>query len=65
MRKGAAALKRTVAELLGGSDERLTPILRQVLAEQFERFNYLTQRREQYDRRLTQRASRTRAAGGC
>ncbi len=54
MRKGAAALKRTVAELLGGSDERLTPILRQVLAEQFERFNYLTQRREQYDRRLTQ-----------
>ena len=54
MRKGAAALKRTLPELLGSSDERLTPVLREVVAEQFERFNFLVQRREQYDRRITQ-----------
>jgi transposase len=54
MRKGAAALKRTLPELLASSDERLTAVLRALVAEQFERFNYLAQRREQYDRRITQ-----------
>ena len=54
MRKGAAALKRTLPELLASGDERLTPVLREVVAEQFERFNYLAQRREQYDRQITQ-----------
>jgi transposase len=52
LRKGAAALKRALPELLGSSDERLTPVLREVVAEQFERFNYLVQRREQYDRQI-------------
>jgi len=54
MRKGTAALKRTVPDLLASDDERLTPVLRQVVAEQFERFNYLVQRRQQYDRQITQ-----------
>lgn len=54
MRKGVAALKRTLPELLAGDDERLTPVLREVVAEQFERFNFLVQRREQYDRQITQ-----------
>jgi transposase len=54
MRKGVAALRRTLPELLGSDDERLTPVLREVVAEQFERFNYLAQRREHYDRQITQ-----------
>ncbi len=54
MRKGVAALKRSAPELLASGDERLTPVLREVVAEQFERFNYLAQRREQYDRQITQ-----------
>jgi transposase len=54
MRKGAAALKRALPELLASSDERLTPVLRETVAEQFERFNYLAQRLERYDRRITQ-----------
>jgi transposase len=54
MRKGLAALKRTLPELLAASDERLTPVLRAVVAEQFERFSYLAQRRDQYDRQITQ-----------
>jgi transposase len=53
LRKGAAALKRTLPELLTSGDERLTPVLREVVAEQFERFNYLAQRRDQYDRQIT------------
>jgi len=52
MRKGAAALRRTVPELLASNDERLTTVLRTVVAEQFERFNYLSQRVATYDRRL-------------
>ena len=52
MRKGAAALGRTVPQLLAGSDERLTPLLTEVVAEQFERFNYLGQRLKQYDQRI-------------
>jgi len=54
MRKGVAALKRTLPELLGSSDQRLTPVLRAMVAEQLERFNFLVQRREQYDRQLAQ-----------
>ncbi len=49
MRKGPAALRRVVPELLGSSDERLTPVLRETVAEQFERFNYLAQRLKRYD----------------
>ena len=52
LRKGAAALRRTVPELLASNDERLTAVLKTVVAEQFERFNYLAQRAATYDRRV-------------
>jgi transposase len=52
MRQGAAALKRTLPDLLASCDERLTPILRETVAEQFERFNYLGQRLQHYDQKL-------------
>jgi len=52
MRKGAAALRGALAELLAGDDERLTAVLKAVVAEQFERFKYLAQRLESYDRQI-------------
>lgn len=52
IRKGAAALRRVVPELLTGDDERITAVLKAVVAEQFERFTYLAQRRDRYDRQL-------------
>jgi transposase len=52
MRKGAAALRRVVAELLTGDDERITAVLKAVVAEQFERFTYLTLRLDRYDRQI-------------
>jgi transposase len=52
MRKGAAALRRVVAELLTGDDERITAVLKTVVAEQFERFTYLAQRLDRYDRQI-------------
>lgn len=52
MGKGAAALRRTVPELLESNDERVTAVLKQVVAEQFERFNYLAQRVGHYDRQI-------------
>jgi len=52
MRKGVATLKRTLPELLASEDPRLTPLLKQALAEQFERFTYLAQRLAQYDRQI-------------
>ncbi len=52
MGKGAAALRRTVPELLASNDERITAVLKTVVAEQFERFNYLAQRVDTYDRRI-------------
>src|SRR5216684_1387814 len=52
MRKGAAALRRVVPELLTGDDERITAVLKAVVAEQFERFKYLTLRIDRYDRQI-------------
>ena len=53
MPTGAAALKRTVAEVLADSDDpRVTALLRSVVTEQFERFTYLSQRIAQYDRQI-------------
>ncbi len=52
MRKGAAALRRAVPELLAGDDERITAVLKAVVAEQFERFKYLAQRIDSYDRQI-------------
>jgi len=52
LRKGAAALRRALPELLEGNDERLTAVLKAVVAEQFERFQYLAQRRDRYDRQI-------------
>lgn len=52
MPRGAAALKRMVAEVLAGDDPRATTGLRTVVAEQIERFTYLGQRIAQYDRQI-------------
>jgi len=52
MRKGAAALRCALAELLEGNDERITAVLKAVVAEQFERFKYLAQRLDRYDRQI-------------
>lgn len=52
IRKGAAALRRVVPELLTGDDERISAVLKAVVAEQFERFQYLAQRRDRYDRQI-------------
>jgi transposase len=54
LRAGKAALRRMVPQLLAGDDERLTPVLRQVLAEQFERFVDLSERVKRYDCRINQ-----------
>lgn len=54
LRRGPAALRRAVPELLASSDARLTPVLREVLAEQLERFRDLEPRLKHYDQRLTQ-----------
>jgi transposase len=52
MRKGAAALRRVGPELLTGDDERITAVLKAVVAEQFERFTYLALRIDRYDRQI-------------
>jgi transposase len=54
MPRGAAALKRTVAEVLAGEEERVTSVLRTVITEQFECFTYLSQRIAKYDRQLAE-----------
>jgi transposase len=56
VRTGVAALRRTLPQLLEHDDHRgrITAVLKQVVAEQFERFNYLAQRLDQYDRDVTQ-----------
>ena len=55
VRKGVAALRRTLPQLLEDDQRgRITAVLKQVVAEQFERFNYLAQRLDQYDRQITQ-----------
>ncbi len=55
VRKGVAALRRTLPQLLEHDQRgRITAVLKQVVAEQFERFNYLAQRLDQYDRQITQ-----------
>ncbi len=54
MGRGAAALRRAVAQLREGNDERATAVLRQVVAEQFECFQQLEQRIAQYDRQIGQ-----------
>jgi len=51
---GAAALKRKVAEVLAGDDERASSVLRTVIGEQLERFTYLSQRLAKYDRQIAQ-----------
>ncbi len=52
VRKSFAALRRAVPALLEGNDERLTPILKEVLAEAFERLKLLEQRLDGYDRKI-------------
>jgi len=52
IRKGVAALRRVVPQLLAGDDQRLSAVLRQVVAEQLERFKYLQQRLASYDRQI-------------
>lgn len=54
MPQGVAALKRKVAEVLAGDEERATTVLRTVVAEQFECFTELSQRIAKYDRQLAQ-----------
>jgi transposase len=54
MPRGAAALKRTVAEVLHGEDERVTMVLKQLVSEQFERWSYLAGRIAQYDRQVAE-----------
>lgn len=54
IRKGAAALRRVVPELLAGDDARISAVLKAVVAEQFERFTYLAQRRDRYDRQISE-----------
>ncbi len=53
IRTGAAALRRALPQLLEHDDQRLTAVLRQVVAEQWERWQYLEQRRASYDRQLS------------
>ena len=53
IRQGVAALRRTLPQLLAHDDQRLTAVLRQVVAEQWERWQYLAQRRATYDRQLS------------
>jgi transposase len=52
LRRTAAALRCALAELLEGNDERITAVLKAVVAEQFERFKYLAQRLDSYDRQI-------------
>jgi transposase len=54
MPRGAAALKRTVAEVLAGEEERVPSVLRTVITEQLECFTYLSQRIAKYDRQLAE-----------
>jgi transposase len=54
IRKGAAALRRALPELLEGNDERIPAVLKAVVVEQFERFTYLAQRRDRYDRQIAE-----------
>jgi len=51
--KGVAALRRALPQLLEHDDQRLTAVLRQVVAELWERYQYLEQRRASYDRQLS------------
>ncbi len=53
IRKGSAALRRALPQLLEHDDQRLTAVLRQVVAELWERYQYLEQRRATYDRQLS------------
>ena len=52
--KGFAALKRALPKLLESDDERLTVVLKSVVAEVFERFKYLEQRSHSYDRQINE-----------
>ena len=54
MRKGAAALKRTLPELLGSSDERLTPVLRTSWPSSSSASTSWCSGREHYDRHIAQ-----------
>jgi transposase len=50
--KGYAALRRAVPTLLAGDDQRVSPLLKEVLAETFTRLKLLEQRLCSYDRTI-------------
>ncbi len=54
LRKGFAALRRDVPQLLAQDHPRLTVVLREVVTESFERFQFTEQRLAHYDRKLAQ-----------
>src|SRR5947208_8142186 len=52
MGKSEAALRRALADLLAGNDERVTAVLKAVITEQFERYKYLAERSQRYTRQI-------------
>jgi transposase len=52
VRKGFAALKRAVAQLLEGSDQRLTAVLTEIVVESLSRLKFMEQRLADYERRI-------------
>ena len=52
MGKSEVALRRALADLLAGNDERVTAVLKAVITEQFERYKYLAERSQRYTRQI-------------
>jgi transposase len=61
--QGAARLRRALAELLGGADQRIGAILREALLEMSERLRSFEEQLERYDRQIGKLARSDSRAG--